>query len=289
MSQFLLSPGSQSDAPSEPMLLYSILIPGWGSSSMDTRCRPRDSPAAYISPGKGLAPWSGLGNGAWLHFSGALLGWCSEKPLSNTVYQGDIFWIGQMWLLGWLVRPVKGSAFRDMESGTGSCLVSSSGAYRPFTGKAKPWPIPETCSCCEISWQFLGTVVSSLWPCIPENLGALEPLVMWRVSQGWLAERKDFCFPEHWWSSLLSLTWWTPKTNWLRNWAWICYITWSQGNTTWEEAGCFLSCSSWLPAPLLLGLQVAFSTLQDVQVYIKSFQDSGRTGSEESRACSTDW
>lgn len=72
-SQFLLSPGSQSDAPSEPMLLCSILILGWGSLFMDTRCRPRDSPAACISPGKSLAIM--IRAGKW-GLAAVFLGWC---------------------------------------------------------------------------------------------------------------------------------------------------------------------------------------------------------------------
>lgn len=69
---FLPPLGSQSGAPSVPMLLCSILIPGCGSSSMGTRCRPRGSPAAYISPGRGLPTLVHcsleLRMGLWLYF-----------------------------------------------------------------------------------------------------------------------------------------------------------------------------------------------------------------------------
>ena len=51
-------PASQSAAPSVPTLPCSTLIPGCGSSSMGTRCRPRGSPAACTSPGRGLPTWA---------------------------------------------------------------------------------------------------------------------------------------------------------------------------------------------------------------------------------------
>lgn len=43
---------SRSAAPSVPMLLCFILIPGWGSSSTDTKYKPNDSHAASTSQGK---------------------------------------------------------------------------------------------------------------------------------------------------------------------------------------------------------------------------------------------
>ena len=70
-------PGSQSAAPSAPMLPCSTLIPGCGSSSTGTRCRPRGSPAASTSPGRGLPTlaccflWAK--DGAWPRVSGASL------------------------------------------------------------------------------------------------------------------------------------------------------------------------------------------------------------------------
>lgn len=140
---------------------------------MGTRCRPRGSPAACTSPGRGLPTlaccFPRAKDWVWLRFSGALIIWSDVEwealmvftalgPLSCLWFTAEKF-LGPEERIekqltgcgGYLAKLVSVSTFYDMESalpGTVSCRSSrlqGQGAFRHYTRKQRL--ITEVCFC----------------------------------------------------------------------------------------------------------------------------------------------